>query len=219
MPTTQPARQLLPATIPTTQPVDPAISALVKQLGDDDARKRDQAAGQLRQLGVKALPALTQAMNSDDPQIRITAEDLLSDIKNPKKPDEKPQVAGNTMPEGIVLGPNGQIIINGRVNGLNGPNIGPQIRIVQGQLNMGNVGINGMQIQVHTSNVNGVQNTTREVTSNANGEKVHIVQENDSIKMEITKGEKIEKFEAKNEADLKEKNPDAFKVYKQFINN
>ena len=217
-PATQPTKQLAPA----TQPLDPAVSALIKQLGDDDARKRDQAATKLREMGTTALPALAQAMNADDAQIRITAEDLLNDIKNPRKPEEKPPVADAGqlgMQDGIVLGANGQIIINGRANGMNGQLNGARIRVFQGQLNLANVGVNGMQIKVQTRNENGVQTTTREITSNNNGEKVHILQENDSIKMEITKGEKTDKYEAKNEADLKEKNAEAFKVYKQFIGN
>ena len=209
VPTTAPA-----LVAPSTQPIDPAVAALVKQLGDDDSRKRDQAASQLRTLGEKALPALAQGLNHNDAQIRISAEDLMNDIRNPKKPEPKPEVANNGAIDGnaVVIGPNGQLFINGGM--INGPFNG-QIKINQGQLNIGG----GMQIQVQTRIMNGVKTQTREVTSNANGRKVHIRQDNGAIKMEITDGDKTESYEAKTEAELKEKQPEAFKVFKQFIND
>ena len=46
------------------------IPALIKQLGDDSPKVRDQASEKLRHLGKDALPALSEALKSEDPEVR-----------------------------------------------------------------------------------------------------------------------------------------------------
>jgi hypothetical protein len=57
---------------------DPAVYAsLIEQLGSIDYRKRDEAAFKLRAEGVKALPALREALNHPDPEVRRSVHDLV----------------------------------------------------------------------------------------------------------------------------------------------
>ncbi|MCE9581797.1 MAG: HEAT repeat domain-containing protein [Planctomycetes bacterium] len=49
------------------------IADLVKALGDDDYDAREKAAGRLAEIGVPALPALREALNSTDPEVRAKA--------------------------------------------------------------------------------------------------------------------------------------------------
>jgi tetratricopeptide (TPR) repeat protein len=74
-------------------PIDPAVQALVNQLGADDPALRQQAARELVARGRAARPALIEAMNGDDPQLRGSASELI--LKLPfDQPEDAPGVAG-----------------------------------------------------------------------------------------------------------------------------
>lgn len=61
---------------PTTR-----IAALIRQLGDDDFRKREVATRALERLGDRALPALRAALaSSDDAEIRLRAREIIPAI-------------------------------------------------------------------------------------------------------------------------------------------
>ena len=75
------ARALPTAAAPTTRPSD--LSALVRQLGDDDFHLRVEAADKLKASGKAALPALEEARKSPDPEIHARAEDLIGQIEHP----------------------------------------------------------------------------------------------------------------------------------------
>jgi hypothetical protein len=81
-----------PATSPAaTSETDP--HKLVQMLGDGDALRRTEAASRLIAMGHTARPALLQAYENDDPQIRLTAAQLI--LKLPfDQPDDPPGVAG-----------------------------------------------------------------------------------------------------------------------------
>ncbi|MCL2701914.1 MAG: PQQ-binding-like beta-propeller repeat protein [Phycisphaerae bacterium] len=74
---------LAPAAKSTSQPTSvPAVSAeriaaLISQLGDDSAAKRQQAARELAKIGAPAISALRKATASDDPEIAAQASALL----------------------------------------------------------------------------------------------------------------------------------------------
>jgi hypothetical protein len=65
---------------PVVKP-DPAMQRLVGLLGNDDYQTRDRAAQALRAAGAKALPALRQAVENDDPEVRRQVNDLLVEIE------------------------------------------------------------------------------------------------------------------------------------------
>lgn len=59
---------------------DPSADRLVLQLGDNDLAVREEAAKALRQLGLRAEPALRRARESSDAEVRARAAELLVDI-------------------------------------------------------------------------------------------------------------------------------------------
>src|SRR5829696_8978624 len=111
-------RSLLLATLfllaPLAQAADPAekpskddIPTLIKQLGDDNPKLRDQASQQLRKVGKDALPALTEATKSDDPEVVSRAQSVTRQIDEDLHPKPKPTLEGGTrrfIAPGIVGG-------------------------------------------------------------------------------------------------------------------
>jgi hypothetical protein len=68
-------------TTPAEKTDSPQFAALIEQLGDADYRKRDEAVFKLRAEGVKALPALREAINHPDPEVRRRARDLAPQLE------------------------------------------------------------------------------------------------------------------------------------------
>ena len=91
-----PCTAAAPATKSTTAPVakiDPATRELVERLAAGNPERRAQAERDLLALGRTARPALLDAIESDDPQIRISASNLI--LKLPfDYPGDPPSVAG-----------------------------------------------------------------------------------------------------------------------------
>jgi len=56
---------------------------LVRQLSDDSATVRHNAAWRLRDIGIPALPALKEAANSDDPEVQAAARAAIKAIGGP----------------------------------------------------------------------------------------------------------------------------------------
>jgi hypothetical protein len=67
--------------IPPPRPAAPNFEALVEQLGDDDADKRELALHMLETHGVAALPALRKAINHPDVEIRRRVVDLIPTLE------------------------------------------------------------------------------------------------------------------------------------------
>jgi len=80
---------------PTTQSAN--VPALIHQLGDDSYKARAEAAQHLREIGASAIPALREAKNSGDPEVRIRAQELIDELTGNVIPTDVPQppVAGN----------------------------------------------------------------------------------------------------------------------------
>jgi hypothetical protein len=80
------ASALPPSTGPTTAPAtQPAadVSALIRQLGDDDFRVRMTATRDLKAAGKAALPALLEARKSQDPEVQAKVEEILAELNRP----------------------------------------------------------------------------------------------------------------------------------------
>jgi WD40 repeat protein len=65
---------------PAEQPLAAEIARLIAQLGDDQFDKREEASKRLVEIGEPALPALRQALDSKDAEVRTRAERLLAAI-------------------------------------------------------------------------------------------------------------------------------------------
>jgi hypothetical protein len=57
------------------------IQALIDQLGNDDYKTRDAAAMKLKAIGMPALPALREALNSPDAEVVTRAQNLIKRIE------------------------------------------------------------------------------------------------------------------------------------------
>ncbi|MFT5497222.1 MAG: hypothetical protein ACI9TH_002628, partial [Kiritimatiellia bacterium] len=82
--TDAPAAEAAPA-VNVAPPLHPElqkdVDAWVKQLGDSSFRMRKKAARSLWELMDLALPALEKAVESDDPEVTISAKELIDKIK------------------------------------------------------------------------------------------------------------------------------------------
>ncbi len=182
-------------TPPTTRPADASISEFIAKLGDENFKTREAASDELHKIGHAALPALKDAAKSPDPEVQARAQALIKEIENPPKP----KVADTQVdfgPIGNMRNANGQfrIVVNGQALNVNGGN-------------------------VRMSKTVTVVNNRKEIEVTENQQKIHIVQDADGIKMSVTDTtdgkETTKTYEAKNAAELKEKQPEAFKIYEQ----
>jgi hypothetical protein len=139
----------------TTQAVDPKVEKLIRDLADDNPKIREAAATTLKKLGKDAIPALQAAALDPDPQIRVSAADLIAALKNPPNPVQPP-VARNSNPSGLgVIELHGQIEVQFRMEA-NG-----NARNVRNMM----ISENGNKISIHEDN----NSIDMEVTP-ANGE-------------------------------------------------
>jgi WD domain, G-beta repeat len=67
--------------VPVAAAPEAEIARLVKQLGDDDFDKREEAAKRLKEIGEPALDALHKATTSADAEVRRRAEGLVAVIE------------------------------------------------------------------------------------------------------------------------------------------
>jgi HEAT repeat protein len=65
-----------------TESDDKEIARLVKQLGDDDFDKREEATARLKEIGEPALDALDKAKSSRDAEVRRRAEEIVPIIED-----------------------------------------------------------------------------------------------------------------------------------------
>src|SRR5262245_15206289 len=56
------------------------VARLIRQLGDSEFTKREQASKELDAIGAPALPALRQAASGEDAEVRRRAERLIASI-------------------------------------------------------------------------------------------------------------------------------------------
>src|SRR5262245_53456070 len=59
------------------------VDRLIKQLGHEQFKKREEASKQLEAIGEPALDALRKAASADDAEIRLRAERLVQAITRP----------------------------------------------------------------------------------------------------------------------------------------
>lgn len=68
------------------------VESLVKQLGAESFKEREAATEELKKIGRPAVPALEEALKSEDAEVRSRAEQILKEIK------ESPAASGRTGP-------------------------------------------------------------------------------------------------------------------------
>ena len=68
-------------------PPEEVIEALIEQLGSASYQKREEATQSLWQIGDPAVKALQKAAKSDDPEVRIRAQEILKGVQLGIRPD------------------------------------------------------------------------------------------------------------------------------------
>src|SRR6266850_4135057 len=107
-------------------PQQQKIADLIKQLASADFPTRDAASNELLKLGAEALPALREALKSEDPSIQSYAEFLVPKIEGQREGRDGRRLTGNRrtavgqlgiaanrgMPADVLVARGGRININ-----------------------------------------------------------------------------------------------------------
>lgn len=88
------AQDVSPPVVEQTAASSADIDALIRQLGDPDFRKRDDAVGKLKEAGAAALPALKAARQVIDPEVAGRADGVIRFIEQPPVPGGLPNAPG-----------------------------------------------------------------------------------------------------------------------------
>lgn len=211
-----------------------------KQLDSDSFAKREEAAKKLFDAGESAIDPLVGAAEGKSMEATTAAVDILRRLSQStdrstsdgakaaleKLAKSNHTAAANLAKEALApaKSPNAQLA------GPNGP-----IQFGGGIQLGGNVQIGGGQIQIFGGNLQAIPgggmqvlqfqggNGSQTIDVDENGRKVHIEEDPNGIEMRVTKTEngqdKVEKFKAKNAAELKQKYPEASKLYEQYAQN
>jgi hypothetical protein len=170
---------------------DDQIPALIKQLGDDSPKIREEASLKLRQLGKEALPALEQAAKSKDPEVAARAHAISRQIDEDLHP--RP-----------------------RFNDFDDNNDIPAPRFFRANPNFPGGG--NFRIRIQT-NLNPNQ-VGREITAVENGKIVTIKESAEEISVSTTQnieGRQVTKIvTAKSKDALKKEDPDACAMYEKY---
>lgn len=197
---------------------------LVKQLDADGFADRQVASQKLTAAGKAAIPALTEAAQSNSRETAMRALNILK--KHFSSSNKELKDAAKAALEKIANGNNA--VAAGRAQKvLNPPKpqnpVGPGgIRIAPGA----RIQIGG-QIQIRVGGAAGgiqrniqVNNGVKTIETKQNGKTTRIVDDpQKGIKMTVTEkknGKEVtKKYEAKNAAELKKKHPEAYKIYQE----
>ncbi|HEV8378313.1 MAG TPA: hypothetical protein VGP99_05650 [Tepidisphaeraceae bacterium] len=191
--TDQPAANVPAATAKgELTPQQQKIADLIKQLGSADFPTRDAASNELLKLGVEALPALREALKSEDPSIQSYAEYLVPRIEGAREGRDLRRFGGRRVAAGAMIVP---------VN----PGLPRDVLVARA----GRININVA--------ANDGQRTTNIVDGNR---KIVIDEGPDGIRMNVTdndNGKVTQKdYEAKSIEDLRKNQPEAAEIYDKY---
>lgn len=192
-----------PITFAEDGPANPNdIPGLIKQLGDDSPKVREAASEQLRRLGDAALPALTEAQKSEDPEVVNRAQTIARQIGE----DRQRGRATRTEP----VSPFG---LPGGVGGGGGGNFAGG--------GIGRIQVNGGGGVSKTVSVSRAADgsVTRVTTVKEDGQRVTIREGGDGITVTTTKivdGKDVEEtVRAKDKEELKKEHPETFDLFER----
>jgi hypothetical protein len=196
------------------------FDALLKQLDADQFAERQSASDELSRLGSSAFPALEKAAKSDSREASERAVDILK--KHFQGDDTVTKQAAKESLERLAADPASR---SGRLADLvlNPPPPPTQIApggVIRPAMRVAgaNIRVNAAPIRfakrIHVRNNNGV----KEIEVEENGRKVKVVDDpKEGLQLEVTEKkngkETTEKYQAKNAEELKQKHPEAYKIY------
>lgn len=200
------------------------VSDLIKKLDAETFREREEAAGKLEALGKQAIPALAEAAGAGNLETGIRSIDILKKLAEGN--DKETAAEARSALEKLAKSENAATARRAK-NALDPPRPEPVPAVPNG-VPFGRVlipralpaRIAGNFRRVSTRTVNGVKT----IEAEWGDRKVKIEEDpNKGIRVEITKKENgkdvTEKFEAKNEEDLKKNHPKAHAEYEKYKGN
>ncbi len=211
-----------------------------KQLDCDSFAKREEAAKRLFDVGDAAIDPLAKAADGKSMEATTAAIDILRRLSQSTDKSTsdgakaaleklsksshsatanlaKEALAPPKSPSAQLAGPNGPIQFGGGIQ------LGGNLQIGGGQIQIFGGNLQAMQgggLQVFQLQGSNGQQT---IDVDENGRKVHIEEDPSGVEVRVTKTEngqdKVEKYKAKNAAELKQKFPEASKLYEQYAQN
>jgi hypothetical protein len=197
--------------------------ALIRRLDANEFSQRQDASDKLAQLGSAAFPSLEQAAKSDSREVSQRSLEILK--KHYQSADTPTKQAAKQSLERLAQGMGSragrlaeeilnpppplqyapQVVVRPRVN-----------RVAAANIRM-NIAPGGFTRRMHVRNNNGV----KEIELQENGKKVKIVDDpKQGIQVEVTEKkdgkETTQKYAAKDAEELKQKHPDAHKIYDEI---
>jgi len=164
------------------------VKELVRQLGDDDFKKREAASAELAKIGKPAVPALKEAKKNPDLEVARRAEEVLARIENRTAEATAPDMPGTAK----------------ALRGNRGAHVGMQIRMGEG-IQAGE-GVRIIGGRVNMQNVRSVRTEEGTATISESNEGITLV-------LKPREGE-AKTFSAPSREEFKEKFPE---LYKQYI--
>ncbi|MCP4846709.1 MAG: hypothetical protein GY899_02030 [Verrucomicrobiaceae bacterium] len=189
------------------------IPPLIKQLDHDEFKQRESAEKGLRELGVIAIPALVQVVNSKSPEASVRAFNIIAHHFKSGE-DEARETAAEVLQKlkesGESFSARAKQVIEAKENT---PRVG-------NRFNLQVAGNAGLQRRVAVTVKNGI----KQVDAKEGGRQVKIVDDpQKGITVEVTEEEngkrETKKFAAGNIDELKEKNPEAHRLYEKYVGN
>ena len=202
------------------------IDRLIEQLDSADFAKREAACGKLAAQGKQAVPALEKAAAKGDLEVCSRALGVLgkllksSDEKTAKASEESLQrLADGDSPAAVrkaksILDKKNGVAENNNPFGPMPGGFGGRIIINGGTLVIGGGGV------AKTRSVS-INNGVREITA-SDGDKTVKIEDDPAKGIKIESTDKVngkevtKKYEAKNVEELKKKQPDGYKLYKEY---
>jgi hypothetical protein len=204
----------------------PDFEALIQQLDANQFSERQAASEELSRAGSAAFPALEKAAQSESREASERAVDILethlagddTETKQAAREslqrlaDDPSSRAGRLADQVLNPPPSSMRTLRGGV-------IRPAVRVAGANIRVNAVPARFVK-RVQVSNNNGV----KEIQVEENGRKVKIIDDpKEGIELEVTEKkdgkEATEKFKAKDAAELKQKHPEAHKIYDEFKQN
>lgn len=218
-------------TPPTAESPAGDVADWIKELDADRFTDRQAASDKLIAAGARAIPALIEAAQTGSPETAARAVNVLAE--HLKNADADTKAAAKTALENLAESKNAVAARRAKaaLEDAEKPKVIAVDAFGQGANPFGNrIQVRGGQIQIQVQANNGVQvrrvavannNGVKEINAEENGRKVKIKDDpQNGIEMEVTETKDgkstTQKYKAKNAADLKQKHPDAHKLYAQY---
>jgi hypothetical protein len=189
------------------------VASLIKKLDHDEFVQRESAGKKLAEMGAIAIPTLAEITNGKSPEASMRAFDII--VRHYKGGDEEVKTTATSALQKIVK--SGKSFATRAKQALDPTKPAPRLGVALRGRIVGNAGI---QRRVAVS----IQNGVKQIDAEEDGRHVKILDDpQKGIKVEVTEeneGKKeTRKYEAESVDELKEKHPEAHRLYQQYAGN